>query len=202
MSNKIEQIGDQDHDIVSRCRKGDVEAFGILVERHQRKMFNIAYRMTGDYDEAGEIVQEAFLSAFRAIKKFRGEATFTTWMTGIVINHAKNRLKKMRTRAHFEPVSLDDPSDAYDGNPRFDPPSAGMSALERLEKKDREEAVQESINSLDEEYREVLILRDIQEFSYEEIGAILKIPDGTVKSRISRARDALRERVKKKLGDL
>lgn len=179
-----------------------MEAFGVLVERHQKKMFNLAFRMTGDYEEAAEVVQEAFLSAFRAIRKFRGEASFSTWLTGIVVNQARTRLKQLKTRAHYVPVSLDDAREDREGNPRFDPPSAAPSALEQVEKQALQEAVQEAINALDEEAREVLILRDIQEYSYEEIAEVLKVPDGTVKSRIFRAREALKAKLKKRLGDL
>ncbi|WAC08536.1 MAG: sigma-70 family RNA polymerase sigma factor [Thermodesulfobacteriota bacterium] len=201
MSNKSDHVYDDDVTFISRCQKGDTEAFGVLVERYQKKMFNIAFRMTGDYEAAGEVVQEAFLSAFRAIKTFRGEATFATWLTTIVLNHAKNSLKKTRVISHYEPISLDQAADPHNETPRFDPPADSMSAMERLEKKDIQEVVQEAINSLDTEFREILILKDIQEVSYEEITAILKIPDGTVKSRIFRAREALRERLKRKLGD-
>ena len=201
MSNKTEHACYDDGTVISRCQKGDAEAFGVLVERYQKKMFNIAFRMTGDYEEAGEVVQEAFLSAFKAIKKFRGESAFATWMTSIVLNHAKNCLKKIKTISHHEPVSLDETSEDHDCTLRFDPPADGVSALEQLEKKDVQETVQRAINSLDAEFREVLILKDIQELSYEEIGAILNIPEGTVKSRIFRAREALREQLKRNLGD-
>jgi len=201
MSNKVDQAPHDDVTVISRCQKGDTEAFGVLVERYQKKMFNIAFRMTGDFEEAGEVVQEAFLSAFKAIKKFRGESTFATWMTSIVLNHAKNCLKKIKTISHHEPMSLDDLSEDHDSTPRFDPPAGGMSTLEQLEKKDVQETVQKAINSLDAEFREALILKDIQELSYEEIGTILNIPEGTVKSRIFRAREALRERLKRNLGD-
>jgi len=201
MSNKADRAQYDDFTFISQCQKGDAEAFGVLVERYQKKMFNIAFRMTGDYEAAGEVVQEAFLSAFKAIKNFRGEATFATWMTSIVLNHAKNSLKKIRAISHFEPISLDQAADPHDETPWFDPPASGMSVMEQLEKKDVQVAVQEAINSLDTEFREALILKDIQELSYEEIGAILNIPDGTVKSRIFRAREALRDRIKTKLGD-
>jgi RNA polymerase sigma-70 factor, ECF subfamily len=202
MSNHVEPTHYDDQEFVTRCQSGEVEAFGVLVERHQKRMFNIALRMTGDYEEAAEVVQEAFLSAFRAIRKFRGEASFATWLTGIVLNHSRNRLKQLKTRAHHVPLSLDDAREDHEGTPRCDPPSGGPSALEQVEKKALQEAVQEAINALDEEAREVLILRDIQECSYEEIAATLKIPDGTVKSRIFRAREALKGKLKKRLGDL
>lgn len=201
MSNKADRFHEDDATFISRCRKGYTEAFGVLVERYQKKMFNIAFRMTGDYEAAGEVVQEAFLSAFRGIKSFRGDASFATWMTSIVLNHAKNSLKKSRVIAHYEPISLDQAADPLDDAPRFDPPADVMPAMEQLEKKEVREAVQNAINSLDTEFREILILKDIQEVSYEEIAAILKIPGGTVKSRIFRAREVLRERLKKMLGD-
>ena len=86
-------LADDDAEFVSRCQRGDIDAFEVLVTRHQKKMLNIVYRITGDYDDACEVVQEAFLSAYRAIKKFRGDAKFSTWLTGITVNHAKNRLK-------------------------------------------------------------------------------------------------------------
>jgi len=206
MSNRIDGQSrgarDDDHAFVSQCQKGDTDAFGVLVERHQKRMFNVAYRMTGDYEEASEIVQDAFLSAYRNIKKFRGEAKFSTWLTGIVINHAKNRLKTMRTRAIHEGPSIDDPVETEDGRIAYEPPGHETPIIELLEKKEVQTMVQDCINTLDAEHREVLVLRDIQEFSYEEIRDILKIPEGTVKSRLFRARDALKDRLKKVFGDL
>ncbi|OPX95696.1 MAG: ECF RNA polymerase sigma-E factor [Syntrophorhabdus sp. PtaB.Bin006] len=193
--------GNDEH-LVFLCRKGNVDAFEVLVERHQKKMLNIAYRMTGDYEEACEIVQEAFLSAYKAIKKFRGEATFTTWLTSITINHAKNRLKQIKMRSHYEGPSIDDPIQTETGLLTHEPPSLETPVTERLEQKEIQAKVQECVNSLDNEYREVLILRDIQGFSYDEIRDILKIPDGTVKSRLFRAREAIKTCLTKVLGDL
>jgi len=189
-----------DFEIVARCRKGDIEAFGILVEKYQKKMLNIAYRMIGDYQEACEATQEAFLSAYRAIKKFRGEASFSTWMTGILLNQAKNRLKQIKTRSQYESRSLNDPMKTEEGSVLLDPPSGEPTADEQMEKKDMETAIRDCIRSLDPEFREVLVLRDMQEFSYEEIRDILRIPEGTVKSRLFRARETLRDRLKRHAG--
>jgi RNA polymerase sigma-70 factor (ECF subfamily) len=204
MSHHIEQgslpAKDADREIVARCQKGDVQAFGALVEKYQKKMLNAAYRMIGDYQEACEVTQEAFLSAYRAIRKFRGDAAFSTWMTGIVLNHARNRLKQIRARSRHEGRSLDDPVETEEGSVFRDPPSGEDPADEQMEKKEIERAVQEGIGSLDPEFREVLVLRDIQGFSYEEIRDILSIPDGTVKSRLFRAREILKERLKTRLG--
>jgi RNA polymerase sigma-70 factor, ECF subfamily len=195
---------DDDSELVSRCQRGDIDAFEVLVARHQKKMLNIVYRITGDYDDACEVVQEAFLSAYRAINKFRGDAKFSTWLTGITINHAKNRLRQTQSCSYHEVVSIDDPVETESGQLTLDPPSQEASAIEQLEQKEVQEKVQECIHGLDKDQREVLVLRDIEEFSYDEIGRILKIPDGTVKSRLSRARDALKDclKMKKVIGDL
>jgi RNA polymerase sigma-70 factor, ECF subfamily len=197
-------LTDDDTEFVSRCRKGDIDAFEVLVARHQKKMLNIVYRITGDYDDACEVVQEAFLSAYRAINKFRGDAKFSTWLTGIAVNHARTRLKQTQSRSYHEVVSIDDPVETESGHLAYDPPAQEASAIEQLEQKEVQEKVQGCIGALDKEQRDVLVLRDIEEFSYDEIAHILKIPDGTVKSRLSRARDALKDclKMKKVIGDL
>jgi RNA polymerase sigma-70 factor (ECF subfamily) len=206
MSNRVEERpqapADEDFQLVLSCRKGEIEAFEVLVEKYQKKMVNLAYRMIGDYAEACEVVQDGFLSAYRSLKKFRGEARFSTWLYRIVINLSKNRMKQIQTRGAREVPSIDARGDAEEGPLRMDPPDPGPSTLERMEKKEVDARVQGCINGLDSEYREVLVLRDIQGFSYEEIRDILKVPEGTVKSRLFRARDALKGCLKKVLGDL
>jgi RNA polymerase sigma-70 factor (ECF subfamily) len=205
MSNRADNREDRprdDHELVRACQKGDVDAFEILVKRYEKRMFNTAYRMTSDYEEAADVVQDGFLAAYRAIGKFRGDASFSTWLTAIIVNHARNRLKQMRTHQRHEGVSIDDPVETPDGPVPFQPASSEASAEERLQRKEVQEKVQECVETLDEEYRAVLVLRDIQGFSYDEIRDILKIPDGTVKSRLFRARDAMRHCLKGKLGDL
>ena len=186
--------------IVARCQKGDVQAFESLVEKYQKKMLNTAYRMIGDYQEACEVTQEAFLSAYRGIKKFRGEATFTTWMTGIVLNQARNRLKQMKTRSRYESVSLDVPVESPEGMITREVASEDCSASEQLEKKDTARMIQDCINDLDPEFREVVVLREIQGYSYDEIRGILDLPEGTVKSRLFRAREILKGILKKRMG--
>jgi RNA polymerase sigma-70 factor (ECF subfamily) len=193
---------DEDYPLVRLCQKGDMDAFEALVEKHQKKMLNIAYRMIGSYEEACEVVQDTFLSAYKAIRKFRGESRFSTWLSSIVINLSKNRLKQMKVRFHREGPSLNDPVQTKDGRLRIEPPAYEPSIAEHLEKREVQARVHECINHLDAEYREVLVLRDIQGFSYEEIRDILKIPDGTIKSRLFRARDALKDRLKKAFGGL
>jgi RNA polymerase sigma-70 factor, ECF subfamily len=195
-------IGDDDAGFVARCQRGETEAFSVLVRRHQKKMLNLAYRMIGDYDEACDVVQEAFLSAYRAIGKFRGDARFSTWLCGIVLNHSRSHMTQKAARSRREAGSLDDPVKSKDGSFLNEPRSQEGSIVERLEKRELEAKVQECIGFLDGEHREVLVLRDIQGFSYEEIGVMLKLPEGTVKSRLFRARSALKDGLLRVLGDL
>lgn len=195
-------LGDDDIEYVVLCQKGDTEAFAVLVERHQKKMLNIAYRMTGSYEDACDVVQEAFLSAYRALKTFRSESRFSTWLYRVVVNHTKNRLQKLKTRSRHESQTIDDPPDMEGGRPFCQTTSGDVPLIEQIEKREMYEKMQECIGSLDEEHREVLVLRDIQGFSYDEIRDILKIPDGTVKSRLFRARIALKDCLVKIFGDL
>lgn len=192
---------DDDLQYVILCQKGKTDAFEVLVERHQKKMLNIAYRMMGDYNDACDVTQETFIAAYKSIKKFKAEAKFSTWLYRIVVNLAKNRLKQLSGRKRRE-----GPLDDQAGNNNEE--ISGQSFIGesdpgvQLENREREFNVQKCITSLDEEYREVLVLRDIQGFSYEEIQDMLKIPDGTVKSRLARARNALKDCLSKVIGDL
>ena len=191
---------DEDADAVLRCQRGDADAFEALVERHQKRMLNVAYRMLGDYDEACDVVQEAFLAAWRAIRSFRGEAKFSTWLYGIAVNRARNRIRQSQGRSRRETASIDDPDGPGAGGVRREVPDCGESAEERLEKKEIEARVQRCIGALEPEHREVLVLRDIQGFSYEEIAGMLNLPEGTVKSRLFRARAVLKDCLVKVLG--
>jgi RNA polymerase sigma-70 factor (ECF subfamily) len=147
-------------------------------------------------------VQEAFLSAWRAIGKFRGDARFSTWLCGIVLNHAKSHMAQRAARSRNEGASLDDPAISADGHLLNEPCCREASVIEQMEKRERDAKVQECIITLEGEQREVLVLRDIQGFSYEEIGVMLKLPEGTVKSRLFRARNALKDGLLKVFGDL
>jgi len=195
------QIIDEDHELVSSCKKGDTDAFDTLVAKYQRRMFNVAYRMIGNYDDASEVVQDAFVSAYKNLRKFRENAKFSTWLYAIVLNLSRNRLKQVRTLRARQSFSIDDPLSTEDGQIQVELPTAEPSPHERLEQKDLQLRVQRCIDALDPEFREVLILRDIQGFSYEEIVHILKAPDGTVKSRLFRARALIADCLRSILGE-
>lgn len=190
---------DEDAALVDLARQGNLDAFEQLVAKHQKKMLNIAWRMIGDYDDACEAVQDAFVAAYKNLRSFRGDAKFTTWMTTITLNHARNRLKQVRSRTLHIAVSLDEPVTTDDGALRPDPASNEPSALDRLEARDIGVKVRGCIEALEPEYREVIILRDLQDLSYGEIGSALKTRAGTVKSRLFRAREAVKECLKKAL---
>jgi RNA polymerase sigma-70 factor (ECF subfamily) len=202
MENGSGPLPDVDAALVASAQKGDLYAFEQLAAKHQKKMLNIAYRLIGDFDDACEVVQDAFVSAYKNIGTFRGDAKFTTWLTTITLNLSKNRLKQVRSRQGHEAFSLNAPIQTDDGMMRMDPPSKEPSALDRLEQRDVQAAVQDCIKALDTDFREVLVLRDMQEFSYEEIGGVLNVRIGTVKSRLFRAREMVKDCLKRFMGEL
>jgi RNA polymerase sigma-70 factor (ECF subfamily) len=193
---------DDSAELVSLSQQGDLSAFEGLVIKHQKRMLNIAYRIVGDYEDACEVVQDAFVAAYKNIRTFRGQAKFSTWLTSIIVNLSKNRLKQVRSRQGHEVFSLNDPIQTVDGELSMDPPSRDLSVLDRMEKRDVQARVQDCIKALDPDFREVLVLRDLQEFSYEEIADMLKVRDGTVKSRLFRARETVKDCLKKTMGEL
>lgn len=193
-------IEDNDIDIVNRCRQGQTEAFSELVRRHQKKMINFAYRMIGEYDQACDVVQEAFLSAYRSLGSFRGNALFSTWLCGIVLNQARTYLKRKSIRNRREILLPEDHFQSANGGSFNTILSDEAFFVERIDRQTLQAGVQECIDKLDNKQREVLVLRDIQGHSYEEIGAILKLPSGTVRSRLFRARSDLKNHFLKMFG--
>ncbi len=191
-----------DAELVSACRSGDLDAFEGLVERHQHAMINVAFRMTGVYEDACDIVQEAFIVAWRKIGDFRGDARFSTWLTAIVINLSRNRLQQTRQKEKREAYSLNAPLPGSIDDRMPDPPSGESSVLEQLEDAELRQALTRCVERLTPEFREVLVLRDMQELSYDEVAAALNLREGTVKSRLFRARDSIKECLKKTVGSL
>jgi len=193
MGEKEKYKPDDDNELVSRCKRGDLEAFETLVIKHQKKMLNIAFRMVNNCEDACEIVQDAFFSAYKGIQSFKRRSSFSTWLCTIVINTSRNRLQQNRTKLSHEQFSLDDPIITDSGSMRFELASDCPSVAEQLEKKEMQDRVQVCIEALETEFKEVLILRDMQGFSYEEISDMLSIAQGTVKSRLFRAREYMKK---------
>jgi RNA polymerase sigma-70 factor (ECF subfamily) len=177
--------GISDAECVRLVQKGDTGCFEILIRRHQKPTFNLVYRLLGDYDEAAEVAQEVFLSAFKSIDHFRGDANFGTWLYRIAFNHASTRRKTLKI-AQQRYVPLD--GIEVTGDPTADP-------VRFVEQKEIQERVQQALNSLGGDDALIILLRDLQDVPYDEVAEILKIPVGTVKSRLHRARKALKSKL-------
>lgn len=180
-----------DWEWVQRVRNGETDAFEILIQRHQKPIFNLLYRWLGDIEEASDAAQEVFLSAYRAIQDFRGDALFSTWLYRIAVNQAMNRRKRLAVDlSRRAAIDSNDPEEAHD--PLADLPHPGPDPAQAAEQKEAHVRVQQGLNSLQEEEALIILLHDFQDLPYEEIGRVLKVPVGTVKSRLHRARLALK----------
>lgn len=178
-----------DLELVEQARAGDEWAFAQLVTRYEGRVYNLALRYCGDAHEAGDLAQEAFLRVYRGLSGFRGSARFSTWLYRIVINVCRDWDRKRRRRPTAPWPTVDDgdrPRDLPDPAPGPEEVSAGNELRRRLV---------EEIAQLPPDYRQAVLLRDLQDLSYSEIAAILQVSVGTVKSRIHRGRAALRDRL-------
>ena len=180
-------------EVIECCKAGDKEAFEAIIHHYRKKVFNIAYRMLGNLEEAKDLAQEVFLSVFDSIKDLREEVKFDVWLTQITLNHCRNRWKYLKRRHYFNSDSLDDPVETEGGDmPRqISDPSDGPE--EFYEKKMVQQFIQRGLLQLREDQRELIVLRDLQEYSYEEIGKLFHLPEGTAKSKLHRARMDLKE---------
>jgi RNA polymerase sigma-70 factor (ECF subfamily) len=163
-----------DDDLVRRVQEGQEEAFAQLMRRHERRVYNLAYRMLGNAEEAQDAAQETFLSCFRNLAKFRGDAAFSTWLHRIAANVCFDELRK-RSRGPVEAIRFHEPIPA---------PDHGDQTATSID-------VQRALLDVSPEFRAVLILHEIQDVPVEEIAAALELPVGTVKSRLHRGRVAL-----------
>lgn len=194
MSATNTEIADEQQ-LLTACRNGDTHAFEQLVLRYQRGLYNVAFRISGNEADAAEIVQETFLAAWRKIKAFRGEARLSTWLTSIAVNQARTRWQQNRQKRSRE-ESLDASAEEKQGAP-LQIASEQPSALELLERSVLRGLLERCIRALDQGFREVLVLRDMREMPYDEMGQVLGLREGTVKSRLFRAREAVRDCVTK-----
>ncbi len=191
----VEQVLRDDMQLVSRARGRDVEAFQTLVLRYQDRVFNTAYRFTGDRGLAEDITQEAFFKAYKGLKKFKGKSSFSTWLYRITVNACTSEWRKSAARKRGNEIPFPGSGGGEPGRP-FDPPAEESDPADAAERKEKSALVQEAIASLEDDFRIVVILRDIEGFSYEEIADILDRPVGTVRSRLHRARGDLKEKLK------
>ncbi|GBD08831.1 ECF RNA polymerase sigma factor SigE [Candidatus Thermoflexus japonica] len=174
---------------IEAARSGDLEAFNALIRRYQDRLYHIAYRIMGDHDSAADALQEALIAAFRGIRGFRG-GSFLAWLTRIVTNACYDELRRRRRRPQASLEALF----VVDQGPEAEmllPPVEGPEFY--AERQELADWIHRAIQSLPEDQRVVLVLSDIEGYSYEEIAEILRVPLGTVKSRLSRARARVRD---------
>ena len=178
--------------IIEKCKRGDQAAFDVLIRAYEKRVYNLAYRLSGSYDDANDISVDAFIRIYQAIKLFRGEANFSTWLFRIVTNIYLDRRKRARNKQHLsleEYIDLEENSVAR----QIESPLPTPDAVAEL--RERSDTLQSVINTLPDYQRAMIVLYHTEGKSYEEIAAIMALPLGTVKSRLNRARLVLREKL-------
>jgi RNA polymerase sigma-70 factor (ECF subfamily) len=185
----------QERELIERLKRRDEAAFSGFVREYQERVFRLLLRMIGDRAEAEDLAQEVFISIFKAIDGFRGDSQLSTWVYRVAANHCRNRIKYLTRRRRQV-------TDGYDE--QTEEQTLGRAAQARPEAPDQlmearqtEQLLQSGLLSLDEEQRELIVLREVEHLSYEEIMAITGLPEGTVKSRLHRARASLREYIER-----
>ena len=199
--------GPTDVELVKRAQGGDGDAFATLVERHQRQIYRLALRMTGSDADAQEVLQEAFLNAYEKLDKFRGDSQFSSWLYRIAANSALMRLRRKRrapdnvTAGESAPELLA-PKFTDDGH-QSEPPRSDWStrADDALASRELGAAIDHAVKELPEDYRVVFLLKDVEELSNEDIAKALDLSVPAVKSRLHRARLALREQLGEFFGE-
>jgi len=188
--------GPPDESLVRQARSGNMDAFGKLIERHQDRLFNAMLRVLGNHDDAQELSQEAFVRALQGLKRFRGNAAFYTWLFRIAINLAINHRRRRQTvrftSAGSNGLGL---AGSQAHNLADIAPARGPSPVQSAQMREDHRLVLEALEQLEPAARAVVVLRDIEQFNYSDISRILEVPVGTVKSRLFRARNALRARL-------
>ena len=175
--------------LVRRCIAGDAEAWEEIVRTHSRRIYNICYRFTGSADNSDDLAQEVFIKMYRTLASFDPEkGAFTTWITTMTRNLLVDHFRKTKQDRATDSLDagLGDEQDSATLSDRI--PDTAPSADDRIQRRETQEMVQKAIQKLSPELREAVILRDLQDMDYKEIAAALKVPEGTVKSRINRGR--------------
>jgi len=184
--------------LIRRLQQRDEVAFAEVVGLYQHKVFNLLYRMIGNHEEAEDLAQEVFVTVFKSVDTFRGESKFSTWLYRVAANHCKNRIKYLSRRNRTT-------GDGLDGVPERAMEDAGSAPLQShidspdkiLEGLQLEKLLAQAIAELDEDHRLLIVLRDVEELSYQEIAEITALNEGTVKSRLHRARMAIKEQIER-----
>lgn len=182
----------EDREIIEQVKNGDTDAFGLIVERYQDRVYNLALRISGNPEDASDLAQEAFFRAWRSLSGFQFDSAFSTWLFRLVHNLCIDHLRSRKRKAALSMTVTDDESDAgveYEiPDPAPDPEQALLAMEDRR-------LIAQAMNELPPDYREILTLRAINDLGYGQIAEILKLQEGTVKSRLSRARAQLKNKI-------
>jgi RNA polymerase sigma-70 factor (ECF subfamily) len=181
--------------VIDRALQGDQKAYAELTERYHGPLYNLLYKMVRSKEETEDLVQEAFMKAFASLASFNEEFAFSTWLYKIAINNTIDHLRKKKLRTY----SLDKPIQSKEGELKREFPDLQSSTDYDLLSTEKSRLISRAIEELPEKYRKVILLRHSDELSYEEIAEITKVPLGTVKARIFRAREILKRKLKDKL---
>lgn len=182
-----------DEALVRRCQRGEWEAFDLLMQQHETKVYNIAYRMLGHPDDASDAAQEVFIRLYHALPKFRGECAFSTWLYRIAVNVCLDAVRRRARQPSVRTSALaaeDEEADFMDNVPDAHPDPEKIVMQKELQR-----LVHEAIQTLPEPQRAVIVLYDLEGFTYEEMAEILRTSIGTIKSRLNRARLALKAKL-------
>lgn len=195
MTRGVEQRSDED--LVSAVLDGDIDRFGDLVRRYQGRLVNYLYRLLRNLDEAHELAQEVFLKVYQALDRFDPRYRFSTWIFRVAQNSAIDQIRKRRLKL----VSIHRHDDGDDDGRDWDLPAPERGPYGDLRNVERGEAIQEAVDSLPWEYRELIVLRHFGELSYDEIATLKEMPLGTVKNKLFRGRQMLKEKLADYLTD-
>jgi len=186
-------VSDLEKLLIKKSQSGDIESFELLISSYDKRAYNTAYRVMGNEEDAKDMAQEAMIRVFRALKDFKGQSAFSTWLYRIVINVC---LDELRRRKNEKYVSMDSTVQTDSGELHIELCSDKETPEAVYERVEQRELIKNAIHELNDDYKSVIVLREIQGFSYEEISNILDCSLGTVKSRINRARTMLRDKLK------
>lgn len=195
-------ISFEDAGLLEQCRQGELSAFARLVAKYQDRIYNACWRICGHREDARDLTQQTFANALESIGTFRGSSSFYTWLFRIAVNLA---ISHQRSQARTASLSLDSPTDR-DGRHQASslaarlPNPGSLEPHDQLGRRELHSLVARALQNLDEEHRVVVVLRDIEGFDYQQIAEILQVAVGTVKSRLHRARMALRQQLAAVIG--
>ncbi len=181
-----------DRVLIEQSKQGRDEAFAVLVQRYQNRVFSLVYRIMHIPDETEDMAQDIFVTIYRTLDQFRGDCSFSTWIYRIAVNLCKNRLKYLQRRNFHRAQDIDETTESAIQSPQ---PVAFADPEQQLLGRELEKIIQRELAALEDDFRIVLILRDLEHLSYEEIADITNLALGTVKSRIHRARSMLKSRM-------